>query len=132
MRITAITFAALCTIVSMPVLACSFAPGYEIFQFAVPNPNGIGPETPVLTGYEIKRGYNDGNFASCSDAGIIELYFERTHGVGYLFEPIGEFEDNLFPKEIDSLIKPVNFCNAYAGAGWDGLLKHGQQSRRPP
>ena len=98
---------------SSNVLACSFAPGYQQFRFSENRVIGTGeaPPTPTVSVGAIKRGFDDGNFASCSDAGVLTLVVEshkRYDTTGYLFrlesgslgstEFLGEY---LAPIELD-------------------------------
>ena len=84
--------------------ACSFARGWN--HFLVEPRYGaeeITPELPNVSVSEIKRGYNDGNYASCSDAGIITLKVGNAPigELGYTFEiEDSEFEDAVFPEGI--------------------------------
>ena len=82
--------------------ACSFARGFEDF---IPkpsrNPDDRAPSTPVAKVVEIKRGFNDGNGGSCSDAGIISIQFDEVNPVektGYKFRiSKGSFNSRVIP-----------------------------------
>ena len=65
-------------------LACSFSPSYRNSPFLVvpSNDNMPNPNPPEIEVNLIERGYDDGNFASCSDAGIIEFKVSNNK-VGY-------------------------------------------------
>lgn len=65
-------------------LACSFAQNYRdaIFLVTPTFDKKPAPELPVIQVSSITRGYNDGNYVPCSDAGIIELKVD-TNEVGY-------------------------------------------------
>ncbi|MCV6620423.1 MAG: hypothetical protein OIF51_01565 [Cellvibrionaceae bacterium] len=90
-------------------LACSFAQMLQDFEVK----EGIGkpPQKPGFIVHKIHRGTDDGEFSSCSDAGIITLKLSapQTESVGYIFEIVeGEFEDQLFlgnPVEATSRFK---------------------------
>ncbi len=88
--------------ISLDTSACSFAPGYQDFLVMPAYENsGKAPNIPKVEVSEIIRGHSDGNFASCSDAGIIRLRFtdgNPYHKTGYSFKIIeGTFEDKVFP-----------------------------------
>jgi len=90
--------------------ACSFVPGYEEFLvMPVYGDSGKSPNKPIAEVVSIKRGYNDGNGASCSDAGIIKIGFKDSnpyHKTGYSFTIIeGSLEDKVFP---DGYVRPPN------------------------
>lgn len=86
--------------------ACSFARGWN--HFLVEPRYGAEetkPELPIVEVSEITRGYNDGNYASCSDAGVIILKVANTPigELGYTFSiENGEFEDAVFPEGVFS------------------------------
>lgn len=96
-------FALIVLVISIDSNACSFAPGYQDFLVMPAYENqGRAPNIPKVEVAEISRGYDDGNFASCSDAGIIRLkitddnVYDKT---GYSFRIIeGTFEDQVFPE----------------------------------
>jgi len=90
--------------------ACSFPPG---FQSVVPTPilgEPVGeiPEPPKISVAELKRGFDDGNGASCSDAGVLTLRVSRTEGesiAGFLFKlESGDFPGCTLP---DGYVMPV-------------------------
>ena len=82
--------------------ACSFAPGYDEF---ITSPLYVKKEHPLFTPKasleSIKRGYDDGNRGSCSDAGIIKITFENDNPVratGYRLKIVeGTFESHVIP-----------------------------------
>lgn len=82
--------------------ACSFAPGYDEF---LPNPLYKGKSHPLAIPYasveSIKRGYDDGNRGSCSDAGIITIKFKNENPAkvtGYKLKIVsGTFENHVIP-----------------------------------
>ena len=80
------------------VFACSFSPSYTSTYFLVKPSFSFGerlaPKLPELKVESITRGYDDGNFASCSDFGVIELKVS-TDEVGYDITVIesGEHKD---------------------------------------
>lgn len=83
--------------------ACSFSEGYTSF-YAAPQLTlrSKPPEKPNLEVSYIKRGFDDGDGGSCSDAGIIILRVlddNPKFATGYKFEVVdGSFEDSLFPE----------------------------------
>ena len=82
--------------------ACGLARGWNYF-LAEPRYGAeeIKPELPKIEVSEVRRGYSDGNYASCSDAGIITFKTANTPigDFGYTFEiQEGEFEDAVFPE----------------------------------
>lgn len=86
-----------CLIISAESLACSFAPMTE--AFVVVEGEGMPPAKPDFIVKEIKRGHDDGNPGSCSDAGILILKRETPpeNSTGYLFGiTAGEFEADIF------------------------------------
>lgn len=96
-------FALIVLVISIDSNACSFAPGYQDFLVMPAYENqGSAPNIPKVEVAEILRGYDDGNFASCSDAGTIRLRFTDGnvyHKTGYSFKVIeGTFEDEVFPE----------------------------------
>lgn len=85
---------------SSDVFACSFAPMFEPFK--VSGENSPKPNVPDFEVAKIKRGSDDGNYASCSDAGMLSLTLrtKTIHPTGYLFKIIdGTMEDRLFYPE---------------------------------
>lgn len=98
--------------------ACSFGPGYTIFRFN-PNATPMSGERPGAPEIELKfihRGFNDGDFASCSDAGIISFAVpanEPRGTVGYSFRvQKGSIEDGIFPLEV---VTPVELNDGSLG-----------------
>jgi hypothetical protein len=83
-------------------IACSFAPGYDEF---LPSPlykkKNHPLAIPKASVESIKRGYDDGNGGSCSDAGIIKIKFENENPIratGYKLKIIsGTFESHVIP-----------------------------------
>lgn len=73
----------------LQALACSFSLDYRSKPFLVHPPYDESkiPPKPIVSVASIKRGFDDGNFASCSDAGIIELKVS-TDTIGYDIEVI--------------------------------------------
>lgn len=103
---------------SLDALACSFAPGYRTFELSSTRPPNLGPTptTPELSLHEIKRGSDDGNFASCSDAGILTISLddpEAAKNLGFLFElESGSFPDKVLPEEI---VAPIELADGSLG-----------------
>ena len=105
----------LSSVFSVNVFACSFMQMLQPFE--VVDGSGAAPDNPSFSVKKVHRGKDDGNFASCSDAGIITLKLdpEQNAGMGYIFEIVeGEFEDQLFTGE------PITATEHYAK---DGLYK---------
>ena len=96
MRIPAVLL--LCALSARPALACSFAPGYQSFRVApVLRPTLVPAPAPEVVVESIERGYDDGDGASCSDAGILVLRVP-SDALGYHFEIVaGGFDDVVFP-----------------------------------
>jgi len=100
---TAITFIAL--FFTQVTWGCSFGPRFNSFLEDPSYRSDKKPSAPIFEVKGIKRGYDDGNGGSCSDAGMITLSpledpdkFGVT--VAYTFKLVeGEFEDSLFPQE---------------------------------
>jgi len=84
---------------------CSFGPTFNSFIEDPSYRSERKPSSPVFKIKGIKRGYEDGNGGSCSDAGIITLVpTEIPNKVGataaYTFKLVkGGFEDTIFPEE---------------------------------
>jgi hypothetical protein len=105
-----LTIVVLPNAVSSESFACDFMPGY---QSVVPTPILGGsvaeiPGPPEISVAELRRGFDDGNAASCSDAGILRLRVSRTEGesiAGYLFE----LKNGDFPEATlsDGYVMPV-------------------------
>ena len=82
--------------------ACSFAPGYDEFVISPLYKKKNHPlALPKASLESIKRGYDDGNRGSWSDAGIIKIKFENENPVratGYKLKIVsGTFETNVIP-----------------------------------
>ena len=100
-------------LLSVETMACSFAPGYQLFRFSETELIGTGeaPYAPAITVGSIKRGFDDGNPASCSDAGILTLVvegYDPGDRTGFLFRldagSLGgtEFQDEILaPIELE-------------------------------
>ena len=99
-------------------LACSFAPGYRTFELSSTRPPNTGPTptTPTLALRSIKRGTDDGDFASCSDAGILTIVVnkpEAAENKGFLFElESGSFPDKVLP---DDVVSPIELEDGSLG-----------------
>ena len=68
-------------------------------EFEVVPGDGVPPVVPNFKVEKIVRGTDDGNLASCSDAGILTLKNLDIPGesTGYIFSIVeGQFEDQLF------------------------------------
>jgi len=87
-------------------LACTFAPGYELFRYSETKLIGTGetPGAPTVSVKSIERGFDDGDFASCSDAGVLTLVVanhETRNDTGYLFRlESGSLGSTAFLEEI--------------------------------
>ena len=106
------------TFLSLDAFACSFAPGYRTFELSSTRPPNSGPTpiTPSLSVHSIKRGTDDGNFASCSDAGVLTVSLndpEAAKNLGFLFElESGSFPDKVLPDEI---VAPIELADGSLG-----------------
>lgn len=99
---------AVCALLAAPAAdACSFAPGYEAFRMApVLRPTLVPAPAPEVVVESIQRGYDDGELASCSDAGILVLKVP-SDSVGYHFEVVaGSFDDLVFPEGYVRTVEP--------------------------
>ena len=118
LRNLAMVAASLVTLISLDALACSFAPGYRTFELSSTRPPNAGPapSTPSLSVHSITRGTDDGNHASCSDAGVLTVSLndpESAQDVGFLFElESGSFPDKVLPDEI---IAPIELADGSFG-----------------
>ena len=107
-RIVLIT-ALLAIVLPADGFACRFAPGYGPYQPSstrMPS-SGPPPAIPDLS-FSIKRGTDDGNFASCSDAGILTFSLGDSAAAskqGYLFTvESGTFPEHVLP---DVVVAPI-------------------------
>lgn len=116
-------------------LACRFAPGYRTFELSstrLPS-TGPTPSAPVVSVLSLKRGSDDGNFASCSDAGILTIAIEdgdTAKNLGFLFEvESGSFPDKVLP---DDIVSPIRLENGSWGFYFVWLdLPQGKSSTAP-
>lgn len=97
--------------------ACSFARGYEIVRpKTYPHDKDFVPPAPIGSVKALKRGFNDGDGASCSDAGILTIAIEhRAHPeiLGYSFRiTSGSFPDAVFP---DAVLAPIDLADGERG-----------------
>ena len=97
---------------------CSFAPGYRTFELstrAIPL-SGDEPSVPVAHVASLKRGFDDGNFASCSDAAVLTIQLvegESDRNIGYLFSiESGSLHDMKMPDEI---VAPIELADGQFG-----------------
>ena len=117
-RILALVAALSVTLLSSSTFACSFAPGYQKFELSSTRPPNSGPTptTPSLSVHSIKRGTDDGNLASCSDAGVLTIALsdpEAAKNLGFLFElEGGAFPDKVLPDEI---VAPIELADGTLG-----------------
>lgn len=117
-RIMAFVNAFLIALFPLDSSACSFAPGYRTFELISTQPPNSGPPpiTPGLSVHSIERGTDDGNFASCSDAGILTILIdipEPARNLGFLFElESGSFPDKVLPDEV---VAPVDLGDGLLG-----------------
>ncbi|TAA48549.1 hypothetical protein [Corallincola spongiicola] len=105
----------------LPAFACSFAIMTEEFEI-VPG-EGAPPAIPYFETKDIVRGTDDGNYASCSDAGILTLKLLDTQSqpVGYMFRIVqGQFEDKLFYEQPIQATDPYREENLYKFVWLDG------------
>jgi hypothetical protein len=84
---------------------CSLGQGYELFRLSgVVYPAKRLAPAPEVSVASIKRGYNDGEPNSCSDAGVLVLRVPSDIS-GYRFELVeGTFDDAVFPEEF---VRPI-------------------------
>jgi hypothetical protein len=94
-----------------PALGCSFAAGYREFAAGSDTPPAADAAvvTPRMYVDELRRGYDDGNFASCSDAGILTIVIQdgaaaQDLGFDFILES-GAFPDAVLPERIVSPIE---------------------------
>jgi hypothetical protein len=92
--------------ISPASLACSFGAGYTVAQppnWQYRREGGKEPLPPSITILTLKRGFDDGNAGSCSDAGVLELEirgFDSKEVWGLRFELVsGAFPDFVIPIE---------------------------------
>lgn len=117
-RNLAFVAALLLAFLSSNAFACSFPPGYRTFELSSTRTlnSGATPTTPSLSVHSIKRGTDDGNFASCSDAGVLTVSLsdpEAAKNLGFLFElESGSFPDKVLPDEI---IAPIELPDGSLG-----------------
>ena len=82
--------------------ACSFRQGFALFELSSTKTplSGKPPAAPEVSFVKVKRGYDDGDGGSCSDAGILTIGLvesEAKRGVGYSLEVIsGAIDDEEF------------------------------------
>ncbi|MDJ0909494.1 MAG: hypothetical protein QNI99_09880 [Woeseiaceae bacterium] len=118
LRILAITTALLAAALPLDASACSFAPGYRTFELSSTQLPGSGasPTTPSVSVLSIFRGTDDGDYASCSDAGILFISIddpEAAQDLGFLFElEHGSFPDAVLPEEI---VAPIELADGSFG-----------------
>ncbi len=98
--------------------ACSFPLGYGLFELS-PRAQpftGEKPSAPVAHVASMKRGFDDGNYASCSDAAVLTIVLaqgERDRNIGYLFSiESGSLHDMKMPGEI---ITPTELADGELG-----------------
>jgi len=99
----AITFIAL--FFTQVTWSCSFGSRFNSFLKDPSYRSDKKPSAPIFEVKYIKRGYDDGNGGSCSDAGMITLAPKENPNkfgvtVAYTFKLVeGEFDDSIFPRE---------------------------------
>ena len=102
--------------VTAPAFACSFAgQGYTaaIPGFGWSIPKGARPPKPIAKVVSPKRGYDDGNGGSCSDAGVLTIGVKPgPETTGYLLKLVkGKFPDEVeFP---DYYIWPIHIKSGW-------------------
>tara|TARA_R110002050_G_scaffold71891_3_gene154666 strand:+ start:51718 stop:52176 length:459 start_codon:yes stop_codon:yes gene_type:complete len=93
--------------------ACSFAPALE--EFIITERSPVAATKPNFSVDSIKRGTNDGNRNSCSDAGFINLKLDSasSNDQGYIFKIVeGKFEYQIFD---ESPVVPTKFMESKKG-----------------
>lgn len=115
--------------------ACSFGRGYQAFNVGDPSAwePGMTPITSGMSVHSLTRGSDDGNFASCSDAGVLTITIDQPElalGLGYIFElESGRFPDKVFP---DAIISPRELRDSLWGFSFVWLdLPSGRSKVRP-
>lgn len=118
MRRIAVILTCISVFVAGVSYACSFAPGYRTFELnprAIPL-TGDAPASPSARVGSLKRGSDDGNPGSCSDAAVLTIELtdgESKQNIGYLFSiESGSLHDMEMPDEI---VAPIELPNGKSG-----------------
>jgi hypothetical protein len=118
MRRLLVFLTCLAALIGSVTYACSFAPGYQTFELhprAIPL-SGDAPAPPSAHVKSIKRGSDDGDFASCSDAAVLTIELadgESDRDIGYLVSlESGWLHDMQLPDEI---IAPIELSDGKSG-----------------
>ena len=86
-----------------PAIACSFAPGYEPLRVSSAYQSNFVPDKPHALVTSVRRGYDDGNGGSCSDAGILTIKIDDSNPsnkTAYKFKVLdNEVFSSIFPTE---------------------------------
>ena len=86
-----------------PAIACSFVPGYEPLRVTSAYQSNFVPDKPYALISSVRRGLDDGNGGSCSDAGILTIKIDDsnpTHKTAYKFKVLdNELFSSIFPSE---------------------------------
>lgn len=86
-----------------PAIACSFAPGYEPLRVSSAYQSNFVPDKPYALITSVRRGYDDGNGGSCSDAGILTIKIDDSNPANrtaYKFKVLdNEAFSSIFPSE---------------------------------
>jgi len=84
-----------------PAIACSFAPGYEPLRVSSAYQSKFVPDKPYALISSVRRGFDDGNGGSCSDAGILTVKIDDSnpaHKTAYKFKVLdNELFSSIFP-----------------------------------
>ena len=106
------------TFAASTIYACRFAPGYRLFELnprAVPL-SGDAPAPPEVRVQLLKRGFDDGDFASCSDAVVLTIELgdgEADRKIGYIFTiESGPIHDKKLPDEV---VAPIELSDGRPG-----------------
>ena len=130
----ALLFLVTLALVSPASFACSFGAGYTIAQPPVTSHRGEGgpPSAPTINLVSLKRGFDDGNGGSCSDAGVLELEvggFDPSETWGLRLELVeGGFPESVFPEEY---VLPIQENGRYTLRFVWLDLPHGQRQTSP-
>ena len=118
MRIIAIFLTCLSVFIASVTYACSFAPGYRTFELhsrAIPLSGDI-PAPPSARVRSLKRGFDDGNLGSCSDAAVLTIELangESERNIGYVFSiESRSLQDMEMPDEI---VAPIELPSGKSG-----------------
>jgi len=96
-------------------------------SFNVSGTKGEKPNKPSFKVLKIERGTDDGNYGSCSDAGVLTLFQNKPYdeNEGYKFEVVaGTFEDSIFPEIPVRAVPHLEQDHLYKFVWLDGSNKY--------